>query len=692
MIRAVLLMGTVFSCGVASEVKYRLDKVVKPFFYTISIHPDLDQESFIGEVFIHVRISSPVRFIEFHSSNLTVTSLYLNHDRVAEKNTSQLYKYEFLEHELVRITDAQDKLIPSGFHFIHIRYQGLFSKRKTGMFKAGVTRDNKTVSYLVATDFEPTHARTVFPCFDEPAFKAKFQLNLVVPNSSYTALSNMESVRTFSTPDGVFYKFDTTTHQMSTYLLAFVITQVDYIEYVNECNIPLRLYSPSCNNTNNTKLLKFASDALRFYSQYTGMSYTFPKIDLVEYDRNHSAATENWGLITFCTGLLCSNDEMYDDSQRYKVLAHEVAHFWFGNLVTNDWWDDIWLQEGFATFMGLKAERHIFKNSDTSSFSLQYDEDVYWSEYNLNSTPIVNFEETPEGIKKNFNDATYTKGAVLLQMAEQVMGEDHFKCAIRRYICHFATKTATTKDLLKIMQEVRPDLNLREFMESYLYQNEYPIFHVEEKNNEYVLTQSGCKEEQRNKNTYKWTVPITYITSSKSTPTTIWFDRNMDKLTLRKSDEKWIKFNYKEIGYYIVKYSPSLWEKFLTHIREVEKFDGDHLLQEALTLFDANKISCDVVLRYFQKQISVGSKFELNLFLVNAKLSKIKQYDEEAYKLFKIFLRDMLKEAKKDFLAEVVWGDDESYVDATNQTLPPSDQMKACIKWLKNNVRRYKMS
>jgi hypothetical protein len=145
MIRAVLLVGSVFSCGVASEAKYRLDKVVKPFFYTISIHPDLDQESFIGEVFIHVRISSPVRFIEFHSSNLTVTSLYLNHDQVVEKNTSQLFKYEFLEHELVRITDAQDRLIPSGFHFIHIRYQGLFSKRKTGMFKTGVTRDNKTV-------------------------------------------------------------------------------------------------------------------------------------------------------------------------------------------------------------------------------------------------------------------------------------------------------------------------------------------------------------------------------------------------------------------------------------------------------------------------------------------------------------------------------------------------------------------
>ncbi|XP_008198354.1 glutamyl aminopeptidase [Tribolium castaneum] len=652
--------------------KYRLSGQVRPLFYSIKIRPNLDERIFSGEVQIHVRVETTLEFLDFHAADLTIQSITFDGRNVANCwcNRGQKWVYGFEPNDLIRIFGV----VPPGNHLIRVRYSGNFaSDNSHGLFLAGFGDNNTVSNHLLGTDFEPTFARKVFPCLDEPGLKAPIKLGVVVPNRTFNAISNMPVMKIEETKDGVLYKFQTTP-PMSTYLLSFVVSKHSYKEFYNK--IPYRIYSSDIESDNKTYLLEFASQVIDFYTKYTNQSYTLPKIDLVEFEREDSTATENWGLITLKPGLLSSKEDVFDNPQKYAVIAHELAHFWFGNLVTNKWWNDIWLQEGFATFMSIKAEEKILNNSAELLFSSTYLEEVFWAEASNKTTPIVNYEEFPDNIKKNFNDVTYNKGAAVLRMLEMVLGED-FRAGVVKYIKDFAFKTATTNDFLAIFDQVRPGLDLRDFLESYLYQTGYPLISVENRQDRYVLTQRNLGHCTEN---LKWTIPLTYITDSDRNATLVWLDRDVEKLEILKKDESWIKFNHQQIGYYRVKYSPDLWNNLLNHTEELEDFERDHLLLEATSLFDLNVISCEIPLKFLQKLAPIGDFNTDNAFIVYLKLAKIRKVDETAFEKLKELFQEVLEQAGKKHKMRSF---DENLLE-NEEDVERTKQLQDCVEWLKS--------
>ncbi|KAJ3643137.1 hypothetical protein Zmor_025865 [Zophobas morio] len=693
------------SSPICSHPKYRLSGNVKPTFYSIKIHPDLEAEVFTGEVFIHIKAEQSVEFIEFHLNRdyLTIETIFFDSKKLFNNCHCSLpsdgYGYEFAESELIKIVRGGKKLIAPGAHIIYIKYEGKFSKTTEGLFKVGCSKNGTTLNYLLVTDFQPTYARRVFPCFDEPAFKARFQVNLVVPNPTHVALSNMKPMKIFETSAGTVYKFETTP-PMSPYLVSFAITEPSYSEYEDDKYTPYRLYAFNASNYNDTRLLEFSSRVIRFYSDYTKFPYMLPKLDFIGFDRFDSSATENWGLVTFNTSLLSPENDVYDDYQKKAVIAHELAHFWFGNLVTNDWWDDIWLHESIATYMGLKAEEVILDNQATKYFPTIYMENLYWLERTKLTTPVVNFQEIPSEVRKNFNDITYNKGAAVLRMLEVVLKEKMHEVFVQ-FVAKFAFKTVTTSDFIDTVMSVTSDAGVREFMESYLYQNQFPVIFVDEDGDNWVLRQEsyGFNPSLNRADfsaRHRWTIPIWYITDCYNSTVT-WFYKDQETLTIPKNNATWVKLNYQQMGFYRVRYCDSLWAALIEHDKELELYESNHLVLEASGLFEMDLLSCQTVLEYLWQLSNVTDHAHFKLeytFPAYVKVSDIiKKYDKDAAHLLTRFFGNILERTNRHRLAKRFLASDtsqrEGLVTSNGSSVPRSEQIEKCIQWVKNESHKY---
>uniref|UniRef100_A0A6P7GQD8 Puromycin-sensitive aminopeptidase-like n=1 Tax=Diabrotica virgifera virgifera TaxID=50390 RepID=A0A6P7GQD8_DIAVI len=326
---------------------YRLNlSEAVPTTYEIVIKPDLDNNVFHGQVIIYVVTKENLNGITLHSDELNITDVYIN----------QIKGY-YVENTDERITVKYNSgSIQPGKHTLLFKYSGKFrTDPSRGLVKA-LYEYNGTKEYVYVTDLEPNWARKVFPCFDEPAFKAKYHIKLVSPNETYVAISNMPEITKFRTSYGIVHEFAPSV-PMSTYLVAFAFTNFPYytetLEYKGRL-IPIRIFTVNASKENNEFVMQCAKAALSFYSDYTDISYPLPKVDLIEYKRKATAATENWGLITFRQGILTIPLRIYTKSQIKLITYHEISHFWFGNLATIAYWNDIWLKEGFATYMEYK--------------------------------------------------------------------------------------------------------------------------------------------------------------------------------------------------------------------------------------------------------------------------------------------------------------------------------------------------
>lgn len=600
------------------ELSFRLPKDVKPLHYDIYLHPDLEEGTFQGKVTILIDVLDRRSYVAVHQKDLNITSTKLKtYDREVD------YEFEILEtipipkNEMFVVATKNE--MHSGLYNLSLEFNGALQPDKIVGFYSSKYKDSQNrTRYIATSKFEPTYARRAFPCFDEPAFKAEFTVKLVHPTGDcYSALSNMnvESTQVHQPSLGLTTVTFAKSVPMSTYLSCFIVS--DFVAVTSMAKnhdgrtFPVSVYTTRAQKEKGTFPLDIAVKIIEYYIGLFDIGYPLPKLDMAAIPDFVSGAMENWGLITYREARLLYDNKTSSTVNMYNivsVIGHELAHMWFGNLVTMSWWHDLWLNEGFASFMEYKSANGILPDWGWMDlFLVEQIHSVFVTDAKLSSHPIVQTVNNPDEITAIFDDISYKKGSSLIRMMEHFIQPDAFYFGIHTYLNKFIYHNAETADLFKILEEVSPGrLNVTAIMDTWTKQMGFPVVNVKKSGNKYILTQKrflADPDVQYNASDseygYKWTIPITYITNKTSEPTLVWFDKEASNLVIEPNETiDWIKFNADEVGYYRVNYEPTEWETLNNLLRYYHKrlsvSDRAHLLEDAFSLAAAQELDYSV--------------------------------------------------------------------------------------------------
>ncbi|OAD57202.1 Glutamyl aminopeptidase [Eufriesea mexicana] len=474
------------------------------------------------------------------------------------------------------------KELHTGLYNLSFDFNGALQPDKIVGFYSSKYKDaqNKIRRVYIATSkFEPTYARRAFPCFDEPAFKAKFTVKLVHPTGDYySALSNMnaECSQMNQPSPGLTTVTFAESVPMSTYLACFIVS--DFAALTKTANglngrqFPVSVYTTRAQQEKGAFALDIGVKIIEYYINLFHIDYPLPKLDMAAIPDFVSGAMENWGLVTYREAKLLFDNETSSTSNAYDVvtvISHEFAHMWFGNLVTISWWNDLWLNEGFASFMTYKSADGILPDWGLMDlFLVEQMFSVFVTDAKLSSHPIVQTVSNPDEITAIFDEISYKKGSSVIRMMENFIKPGVFYGAINSYLHKFKYHNAETADLFKILQESSPEnLNVTAIMDTWTRQKGFPVVNVRKSGNKYILTQKRFLADpdaqfdpSESEYGYKWTIPVTYITNKMSEPTLLWFDKDANDLVIEfKEPVDWVKFNANGVGYYRVNYESPEW-------------------------------------------------------------------------------------------------------------------------------------
>ena len=420
----------------------RLPEVARPDNYKLTFTPDLDKATFEGDETITLRVLKATNEITLNAADIDFHDVTITAAGATQKAKVTLVK------EKEEAVLAVDKPLPAGSATVHISYSGILNSEMRGLY---LGKDDQGRKYA-ATQFEATDARRAFPSFDEPDYKATFDITAVA-DKGQVAISNYKIVSDMPGPgDKHTVKFATTA-KMSSYLAALVVGNFEYVEGSVE-GIPIRVYSTPGKKEMGRFALESAEYIVGYYNKYFGIKYPYGKLDLIGLPDFSAGAMENVGCITFREiVLLVDEKEGAVDVKKEiaSVTSHEIAHMWFGDLVTMKWWDDIWLNEGFATWMSSKP---VEKWKPEWNYDLD-DVSTNGGTMNVdslaNTRPIHQAAETPGQIQELFDGIAYGKAAGVLRMLEAYLGEENFRAGINAYLKEHQYANATAEDFWKTL-------------------------------------------------------------------------------------------------------------------------------------------------------------------------------------------------------------------------------------------------
>jgi puromycin-sensitive aminopeptidase len=553
---------------------HRLPSVATPDRYEIRLTPDLTAATFHGEEKISVQIHEPVRQIVVNAAELKLQTVTANN--VTGANLPGAVSPDD-ENEQAIFT-FPETLNPGRWE-LKIKFSGILNDKLHGFYRSTYKSADGQVKTLASTQFESTDARRAFPCWDEPAFKAVFQITLVI-DETLTAISNAGLVRETRLPGtGKKEMVFADTIKMSTYLVAFIVGDFEATDPVMAEGVPLRVWAVPGKRS----LANFAQEigkfSLWFFSHYYDIAYPGDKLDLIAIPDFASGAMENFGAITFRETALLVDETRATRAELERVadvVSHENAHMWFGDLVTMKWWNGLWLNEAFATFMEMlavnawKPEWRRWESFTVSrAAAMQID--------GLESTRPIEFPvEKPDEAAGMFDVLTYEKGASVLRMLEQYLGAEAFRDGIRLYLRRHAYANAETTDLWDALEDSTGQ-PARALMDTWIFQAGYPLIHVEKDPLGIVVSQRIFRYLQDSSNQeLKWHVPILLRAKTKTgmiDKIILLTDR---ELRVEGGEYEWVVVNAGGHGFYRVRYSPELMTALQQHLRTqllpVERF------------------------------------------------------------------------------------------------------------------------
>ena len=450
---------------------YRLPRTVVPSNYQIHLTPDLEKFVFDGRVKIDLDINESVTSFAVNAKELEVGAATVTVGGQSFVSAAPTYNEEY-----ETATFTFDSALPTGKGVATISFTGILNDQLHGFYRSTYT-DNNGVNHTIATtQFESHDARKAFPCWDEPAFKATYEVTLVVP-SHLAAYSNSAVVRETDLGNGKREVVFDRTMKMSTYLVAFVVGPFESTEEVVVRGVPMRVIYPIGKGHLTEIGMETAVHAIEFFSDYFDIPYPGDKLDLIAIPDFAAGAMENLGLVTFRDTALLVDPKTgsHSDIERVaEVVNHEIAHMWFGDLVTMEWWEGIWLNEAFATFMAnacldaFRPEWKVWVGFGTfRDMALQID--------GLHSTRPIEFEVVSPGDSQGMFDLlTYEKGGSVLRMLEMYLGTEVYRDGIRRYLKKHAYSNTVTTDLWDALEEAS-NQPVRDIMNTWILQGGHPL-------------------------------------------------------------------------------------------------------------------------------------------------------------------------------------------------------------------------
>lgn len=464
---------------------YRLPRTVVPRRYDLVVEPDLDAGTFRGSEDVLVEVRERVDAIVLNAADLEVSGGWLEGPD-GRLGISEVRLDPETERAHLRLPDP----VEPGEWTLHLDFAGQLSDRMLGFYRS-TYRDERGVTRTVATtQFQSTDARRAFPCWDEPDLKAVFGITIVAPDQRL-AISNGAEVDRVPVGDGRVRIRFSDTMPMSTYLVAFVVGPMEATDPVDVDGVPLRVVHVPGRGHLTAFALEVGAFCLRFFSGYYGIPYPDRKMDLVALPDFPQGAMENVGCVTFRDNLLLVDPETATQPELAAVadvIAHELAHMWFGDLVTMRWWNGTWLNEAFATFMEVLAVDAYRPGWERWTQFLRT-RSVAFEVDALRSTRSIEYPvRSPDEAAGMFDVLTYTKGAAVLRMLEQYLGPDRFREGIRRYLVAHRFGNTETHDLWDALEAVSGE-PVRRIMDGWIWQGGYPIVIAELGNGTARLTQ-----------------------------------------------------------------------------------------------------------------------------------------------------------------------------------------------------------
>ena len=582
---------------------HRLPSSVVPSRYDIRLEPDLEAATFAGEETVAITVKEPVVEIVLNAAELAIQAV-----RVETADGAVVEGSAALDEAAERARLLFPTPLPAGEHRLTLRFTGTLNDRLRGFYRS-TYKDAAGASHTIAaTQFEATDARRGFPCWDEPALKAVFGVTLIVPEA-LAAISNTRVISETPTGSGKKTVVFADSIRMSTYLVAFVVGELEATAPVMVGPTPLRVWCVPGKRHLTAFALEIGAFSLGFFERYYGMPYPGDKLDMLAIPDFAAGAMENLGAITYRETALLVDEATASHTERERVadvVAHEIAHMWFGDLVTMLWWNGIWLNEAFATFMELLAVdawKPEWKRWTTFGVSRA----AAMAVDGLENTRPIEFEvRAPRDCEAMFDLLTYEKGGSVLRMLEQHLSGEVFRDGVRLYLERHRFGNAETTDLWKALGDAA-HLPIPEVMNGWIFRPGYPLVIVEPEG-------AGVKLSQR-RFTYlpseetaaeRWQIPLRLRASVKrgfvDKPVLLGAE---DLVVTLPATPDWVVANAGGHGFYRVQYAPPLLRKLTGALKKLAPIERFNLVSDAFALAQAGMMAAadylDLTVRFVEE-------------------------------------------------------------------------------------------